>query len=283
MVEPALLQQGRGVAAPEGTLVIITLVGGIDGLSVLVPHADRAYAGRRPGLAVEPPGERYGAIDLGRGLGLHPALAPLWRAVGRADRLAVIGGVGVPDSHGGDGRHLPSREFVHRGGRHLSQGWATRLLRFEGMGSEAVWSFGAGSHPIFDGLDDGVAGPEPAVVGGAQRVGAGRSTPAITDAWRPRSSRSETVRWSDTPWPSAADRLARGYPEGRLGRSLATTVDMLRAGAGVRIVAIDHAGYDTHVDQGDGRSGVLTHRLDRLARSLAAFWADVVDWRRPSG
>ena len=44
-------------------------------------------------------------------------------------------------------------------------------------------------------------------------------------------------------------------------------------------MAIDHPGYDTHVDQGDGRSGVLSHKLDRLARALAAFWSEVDEGR----
>jgi uncharacterized protein (DUF1501 family) len=45
-------------------------------------------------------------------------------------------------------------------------------------------------------------------------------------------------------------------------------------------VGIDQSGYDTHVDQGDARSGVLTHKLDRLARALAAFWIDLSEGGR---
>ena len=71
---PVVGAEGRGVAAPDGTIVVIHLVGGLDGLSVLVPYADPNYAARRPTIAVPPPGERYGAIELDRGIGLHPAL-----------------------------------------------------------------------------------------------------------------------------------------------------------------------------------------------------------------
>ena len=173
---PTASAQGRGVVEPTGTLVIVNLVGGLDGLSVLVPHGDAGYTARRPGLAVGPPGERYGAIDLGRGLGLHPALGPLQDTLGRSDRLAIIGGVGVPDSHGGDRNHLPSREFVQRGGRDETDGWAARLLRFEGMGPEAVWTFGPGPHPMFDGLPETVTGPPSVVAIGAH---ADRSGPFV--------------------------------------------------------------------------------------------------------
>ena len=265
----------------------INLVGGVDGLSVLVPFADRAYAGRRPGLAIGGPGERYGAIDLGRGLGLHPALAPLHRAVGRSDRLAVIAGVGVPDRQGGDRNHVPSREFLHRGGRNQFEGWATRLLRFEGMGAEEVWSFGDGPHPMFEGLADRrvervrpVHARSQAACAGVAPAGRCREERGLVDS---TGGDGGPVRWSRAEWRSPADRLARGYPEGQLGRSLAAVVDMRRSGAGPRLVAIDHSGYDTHVDQGDGRSGVLAHKLDRLARALAAFWTEIDQTRGGAG
>jgi len=276
---------GRAVSRPSGTLVVVNLVGGLDGLSVVVPHGDPAYAARRPGLAVAAPGERYGAIDLGRGLGLHPSLAPLQNCVGRSERLAFIGGVGVPDRQGGDRNHLPCREFLHRGGRGQTEGWAARLLRFEELNGDATWSFGDGPHPVFEGLHPEASAP-------TKRVSVGRRHDQGRADWGHSESNGENeldatgpvthgsaVRWSDTDWSSPAARLSRGYPEGRLGRSLAATADRIREDRGLRIVAIDHPGYDTHVDQGDGRSGVLAHRLDRLSRALVAFWGDILAGR----
>jgi len=280
---PATGMHGRGVAEPSGTVVFVNLVGGADGLSLLVPHSDPEYLRRRPGLAVAAPGERYGAIDLGRGLGLHPAMAPVYNAVGGSERLAMIGGVGVPDGEGGESMHLPSRDFLHRGGRHEREGWATRLLRFEGMDASATWSFGAGPHPMFEGLPDHAALTPPVKIGARHVVAGDVAAEAVTGTVGPPSAtRSATSRWSDDQWESPAERLSRGYPEGRLGRALASTADMLRHDAGLRIVAIEQLGYDTHVDQGDGRAGVLAHKLDRLGRSLAAFWADVVSTRSSS-
>lgn len=279
---PVAGAEGRGVAEPSGTVVVIHLVGGVDGLSLLVPFDDPAYAARRPTIAVAPPSERCGAIELDRGIGLHPALAPVWNELGRSDRLAVICGVGVPDGRDGTRNHLPSRDFLHRGGRDEREGWAARMLRFEGLRGDAVWSFGPGPHPMFLGLDGAVSAPRPAVAVGAHGD-PGAAVTAVARAYRGdsavdaagRAALDASARWSSVEWTSAADRLARGYPEGRLGRSLAATADMIREERGLRLVAIDHDGYDTHVDQGDGRGGVLAHRLDRLARGLAAFWVDV--------
>ncbi len=258
--------------------MFVNLGGGLDGLSVVVPHGDPAYGRRRPGLAVGPPGERYGAIDLGRGLGLHPALLPLHEVAGQADRLAVIAGVGIPDGHD-HGRHIPARAFLHQGGVGESTGWAARLLQFEGMGLEATWSFGDGPHLMFEGLGPILVEQTSVALAAVNRGGRTAGDASDHDSLHDPSP-STVPRWSDTDWPTPADRLTRGYPEGRLARSLAVTADLIRADPGLRIVGIDQSGYDTHVDQGDARSGVLTHKLDRLARALAAFWTDLSDGGR---
>lgn len=263
---------------------MINLVGGLDGLSVLIPYRDPAYRRRRPGLAVGPPGERYGAIDLGRGVGLHPALAPLQKTLGRSDQLAVIAGVGVPDGVAGVRNHLPSRQFVNRGGADAVNGWAARLLRFEGMDSGAVWSFGDGPHPMFRGLSDPTPVRPPvrsaALARQANLPRPGAAEPVLAAPEDDPGASGAGERWCNPSWTSAADRLTRGYPEGRLGRALAATTDLIRADPGLRLVAIEHSGYDTHVDQGDGRSGVLTHELDHLARAIEAFWLEILAGRR---
>ena len=272
----------RRVGTSDGTLVVVSLVGGLDGLSVLVPHGESAYARRRPTIAIGRPGDRHGAIDLGRGLGLHPALAPLHNTAGREEHLAVVGGVGVPDRVAGARSHISSRRFLDQGGRDGGEGWAARLLRFEGLGVEAAWSFGPGPHPMFLGLDGAVAAPRPTVSIGDHGNRAGAAT-AIAAAYGGTAviERAGTAalaasnRWSGVEWASTARRDELGYPPGRFGRALATTADMIRADRGLRIVAIDHGGYDTHIDQGDGHGGHLAHRLYRLAQGLAAFWADV--------
>src|SRR5690242_9797129 len=65
--EQAKLQNGQGV------LVIVTLYGGNDGLSTVIPFADNAYHDARPELAYAP--EEVIALD--NQLGLNPALKGL--------------------------------------------------------------------------------------------------------------------------------------------------------------------------------------------------------------
>ncbi len=273
---------GRRGGSGAGTIVVVSLIGGLDGLSVLVPHGESEYARRRPTIAIGRPGERHGAIELDRGWGLHPALAPLHNTAGREERLAIIGGVGVPDRVAGARSHIASRRFMAQGGRDGDEGWAGRLLRFEGLGAESAWSFGPGPHPIFRGLDGAVAARRPAVSIGDHVDPSGAGT-AIATAYggtavierAGTSALAASNRWSGVEWTSAEGREELGYPPGRFGRALASTADLIRADRGLRVVAIDDDGYDTHVDQGDSQEGHLAHRLYRLAQGLAAFWTDV--------
>lgn len=279
---PAAGAQGRRPSAPDGTLVVVDLAGGLDGLSLLVPHGDPGYRSSRPTIAVGPPGERYGAIDLGRGLGLHPALAPLANHFGRGERLAIIGGIGVPDGTDGARSHRPAREFLARGGRSQAEGWIARLLRFEGLGAESVWSFGPEPHPMLEGIESVVSAPTP-VVSVGPHGDPGAALQAVATGYRSDgrvgraglAALAASSRWSGVQWTTSAQRLERGYPAGDLGRSLAAAADMIRARRGLRIAVIEDGGYDTHVDQGDARGGVIAHKLDRLARGLGAFWRDV--------
>ena len=72
-------------------LVVLSLRGACDGLSLVVPHADPAYYAARPRIAV--PSSTLLAKD---GMfGLHPSLAPLL-PMWQAGRLAAVHGTGLP-------------------------------------------------------------------------------------------------------------------------------------------------------------------------------------------
>src|SRR5882757_10645387 len=67
----------RTLGDGDGILVIVTLYGGNDGLSTVIPHADDAYHDARPDLAYSP----SDVLPLDAQLGLNPAmtgLAQLW-------------------------------------------------------------------------------------------------------------------------------------------------------------------------------------------------------------
>lgn len=74
------------------TLVCLFLRGGVDGLSMVVPHGDPLYYRARPRTAI--PAEDI--IDLDGYFGLHPGLAPL-KTFWDAGRLTLIPAAGLPE------------------------------------------------------------------------------------------------------------------------------------------------------------------------------------------
>ena len=88
----AVVQASTATVQPASSvLVVLSLRGAADGLSLVVPHADPVYYSARPRLAI--PADRLLVRD-GQ-FGLHPALAPLvplWKA----GRMAAVHATGLP-------------------------------------------------------------------------------------------------------------------------------------------------------------------------------------------
>ncbi len=269
---------GGGTLARTGAVVVVHLIGGLDGLSLVVPHTSDDYYRLRPSTAIARPGEPGGAVPFVADWGLHPALAPLVNEVG-TDTFAVVAGVGHPDTLRNRSHRLALRR-LHRGGHQRGRnGWGTRLLEGGGQSGELAWTADDDGHPVFRGLrglnaGQGFASPT------AQFNDPGRAVEALAAAYAGttaidaagREAIGRAGRAAQFSWSAPTDR---GYPTGSLGSQLAGAADVLRSSIGVRLVAVDHEGYDTHADQGDGIGGVLAVRLDELATALAAFWSDL--------
>jgi uncharacterized protein (DUF1501 family) len=89
-------QRAPAGALQQGRLVVVFLRGAYDGLSALVPYADRDYYAIRPNIAVAAPdGTRETALRLDDRFALHPALAPLMPLWSEGS-LGVIASAGLP-------------------------------------------------------------------------------------------------------------------------------------------------------------------------------------------
>ena len=119
--------QGLSQKPSPPRLVIILLRGAIDGLNVVVPHQDLDYYAQRPNIAVAPPGESQGAIDLNGFFGLNPNLQPLmpfWRQ----QNLAFIANSG---SQVKTRSHFDAQDYLESGTpgiKRTADGWLNRLL-----------------------------------------------------------------------------------------------------------------------------------------------------------
>ena len=109
----------------NGTLVVIFLRGGLDGLSLLVPAADPNYLAHRPGVGIQ----ASKLIQMDRGFGLHPALAPLQPLITRG-MVAAVPAVSTPDL---SRSHFQAQDCLERGSTNsLTSGWLDRVLEVSG-------------------------------------------------------------------------------------------------------------------------------------------------------
>ena len=124
MVTPVSLAATGG----ENRLVLILLRGGMDGLDVVCPYGDPAYASLRGAPKL---GGEEGAIDLDGYFALHPALRdlmPLWNA----RQLGFVHAVSTPyrdkRSHF-DGQDLLEAGIATLDGGTSRDGWLNRLVQ----------------------------------------------------------------------------------------------------------------------------------------------------------
>src|SRR5918998_2908778 len=152
MVGDIFTQTAYG-APGSNTLVMLSLRGGSDGLSLIVPHGDAAYAAARPTIAV-PTGSLLAKDSL---FGLHPELKPL-EGMWKAGKFGAEHAAGLPSPNRS---HFSAMEQVEDAdpGSSARIGWLNRLIGRDGTGSplEAI-QFGGGV-PV-----TAVSGPEPVLV-----------------------------------------------------------------------------------------------------------------------
>ncbi len=265
-------------------LVCLFQRGAVDGLNMIVPHADPIYYRERPRIAVP---ERD-VVDLDGYFGLHPRLAalkPLWDE----KSLAVIHAVGSPDS---SRSHFDAQDYMESGTPGVKvtpDGWLNRYCQHDREHQDTPFravAFGpqlprilAGSAPALA-IDDlqafGLRGPQPAARDRLTRafedLYAGAATGLLSTLSREAFEAVQTLKRVDPAQYRPADGV--DYPRGRLGKAMLEIAQLIKADVGLQVAFADVTGWDTHVNQGAGE-GQLAARLDELGQSLAAFTRDL--------
>jgi uncharacterized protein (DUF1501 family) len=272
-------------AAPvDRVLVVLSMRGACDGLSLVVPHGDPVYYTARPSIAV--PSSRL----LGKDgfFGLHPALSPLlpWWTSGK---LAAVHATGLPAPNRS---HFSAMEEVEDAdpGSDKRVGWLNRLIGRNGTGSpiEAI-QFGEGVPSA------AVTGPQPVLVtASADSV---RLSAADDAASAARRYQAMARMWGDVLGPlaggvrtaldvvdqfapvhngSATPANGATYPgNSDLAKALASTARTIRADVGAEVITVDHGSWDHHTWIGQPDNGNLRRMADEFALSLAAFLTDL--------
>lgn len=269
---------------PTSAIVVLSLRGAADGLSLVVPYGDPGYYAARRGIAI-PAAALVGADGF---FGLHPALAPLL-PLWTAGRLAAVHATGLPAPNRS---HFAAMEELEDADPGSSErvGWLNRLI-----GSD-VAAAGDGGHlralAVGPNIPTSLVGPEPVMAFGSldnARVAGGDrdSDPrglrvkALHTQWdRSRSGLGNGFREAldavvDLA-PARAEPARRGsYPEGDLGDALSSVARTLRADVGVRAVTVDSGDWDMHVGMGAAGDGWMARNAAELAAAVAAFFADL--------
>ena len=279
---------GRGSDRARDVLVVVFLRGGMDGLSAVVPYGDPDLYNARPTLAIAPPGQTDGAIDLDGFFGFAPACAPLMNAYQRGD-LALVHATGSTDP---SRSHFSAQRYMETGAPNLgflgiTDGWIGRHL-------QTISPVGAGN---LRGIAIQSTLPR-AMVGGPAVLPIRDPSnfdfpgnPAISSALRAviegtYGAAEEPLQGAAESSLGAIDMLgnidfdnyqpANGavYPADSFGEALVSTAAMIKADIGLECIEMEIGGWDHHSGMGPV-SGVLADKLVNLSEGLSAFHADM--------
>ena len=263
-------------------LVVITLEGGADGLSLVPPLADHHYELARPDVAVRP----NQAIRLDRSFGLHPGLAPLL-PLWKKHQLAVVQAVGDAD---GTRSHFEATDAMERGvnvASNVGTGWIDRYLTARGLQSGAFPALAIGGRPsgALAGSAPSLATSDVAHLGinvnpsrqaptqlALAQMYAGLSGPVSAAARDTLGAVKRFARFQDQAY---TPRAGVSYPTDTLGGSLAQVARVARAGVGLEVACVTAPGWDTHQGMGGATSGYMSSLVSRLGQAIAAFAKDL--------
>ena len=261
-------------------LVVLSLRGAADGLSLVVPHADPVYYQARPRIAV--PADRLLAKD---GMfGLHPALEPLL-PMWNAGTLAAVHATGLPSPNRS---HFAAMEEVEAAaaGSTTRNGWLNRVIGLDAsasplqglnLGETVPPTSLYGPHPAMSAQDlDGIriAGDDKWDTRGGRRR-------SLETLWRKDTSAlgataRATFQAVDELAPVASQpEGSAAYPDSDLGNALKHAARVIRADVGVQVITVDQGDWDMHTDLGTLEWGQMRGNAADLARSMAAFFGDL--------
>jgi len=279
-----LLTVSASAATPaRSTMVVLSLRGAADGLSLVVPHADPLYYQARPRIAI-PAGTLLAKDST---FGLHPNLAPLvplWNA----GKLAAVQATGLPAPNRS---HFAAMEEVEDAdpGSSARVGWLNRLIGIDGDASPLqAFSVGGGVAPT------SLTGPEPFLSAGS----VDDMEIAGDDKWDPEGRRLRSLHtlWDHAPsvltgamastfransdFQPVRDTPANpgngaDYGSSDLGEALQTAARVIKGDVGVEVITLDHGDWDMHTDLGTLAWGRMDRLTTELANALAGFFTDL--------
>ena len=282
-----LIRTAAAAAARGKVLVAVFQRGAVDGLSMIVPYGDAAYAAARQTIALRPPmrGESDRALDLDGFFALHPGLAPLvplWEN----RSLAIVHACGSPDT---TRSHFDAQDYMESGTpgvKSTPDGWLARAVtalperpapfRAVALGPVLPRALqgdaGALAMASIDRFD--VRATDTGARGGFEALYARTVGDLLSGTGRETFEAVRMLRSADAARIPPANGAE--YPRGRFGEAMRQIAQLIKANIGLEVAFADVQGWDTHVGQG-AEQGQLAARLREFGGALAAFAQDLND------
>ncbi|MDR5652860.1 DUF1501 domain-containing protein [Ruixingdingia sedimenti] len=257
---PLITRIGFAAAPGENRLVVIVLRGAMDGLDVLRPVGDPAYASLRPTLA-----EGEGGAPLDGFFALHPAAAPLL-PLWQTGELGFAHAVATPYRRRS---HFTGQDFLENGGGAADgaltpgrDGWLNRAIGLiPGAGPRAGVTVGRERMLILEGAADTahwmpVADPRLSAQGRLLLDELHGADPLFAPVWTGAQA-------------LATETAAGPNPKGDLAATDIGTHVAARLVADARIATFSLGGWDMH----QGQARLMADRLAALAQTVLALRA----------
>jgi uncharacterized protein (DUF1501 family) len=260
-------------AAPtDRRLVFVILRGGMDGLALIPPFGDPHYRAQRGVLALNPPGQPDGVINLDGFFGLHPSASPLAEYFQKGE-MAAIQAIATPYRRRS---HFQAQDILENGSESQTgarDGWLNRAVQAMGGKSGFAVAVGRGVPLVLQGNAPASSWapsklPQP-MPGFFDRVGKiYRDDPLLRNAL----AEGQKTRSAAEAAMSAEDRRSgRGAKKARDLAGVARVAGaFLNDENGPRIAVLETSGWDTHANQGTTR-GNLARRIGNLSNGLATL------------
>jgi len=286
----------QGESESGDVIVTLFLRGGMDGLSLIVPHGDDDYYRPRPTLALAAPQKGSGSVtDIDGFFGLHPSAAALVPHF-KEGRMAAVQAIGSSDQTRSHFEAMATMERGLKGGgpdyaSGSASGWLARYLNATPPADPSPLRAVAFSNVMPDTLrgatDTSVLSTLAEYQLKAPETEAGRKYVSSLHSLYAKGAKGddaasvsgreihrvlETLRRVDPANYKPANNAL--YPETDLGGGLRQVAILLKANVGLEAAFLDREGWDTHVGQG-GVTGYLALGFKDVAASLAAFAKDL--------
>ena len=266
----------------RGVLVVLSLRGAADGMSLVVPHGDPVYYEARPRIGI--PKEQLLAAD--GFFGMHPALAPLM-PLWSTGKLGWVHASGLPAPNRS---HFSAMEELEDAdpGSSKRVGWLNRLvgtrnhhtpLQAVGMLSGPAPTELVGPIPLMTvgSVDDmSIAGDDQ-----YDTNPPGKRRRSLETLWDNDTSvlgkamRSTLQATSDlAPVQATVDNTA-SYGGSDLGKALSEVARVIRGDVGVEVLTVDQGDWDMHSNLGTLAWGQMIQNAGNLATAIAAFFNDL--------